>query len=254
MTGPADEELLLLSTSASSTADVLEAMARRYGHRVEVLGPGSIEVRGEQLGELLVLVRAALTPDEAADVRCVRSRSDVPPRTLLAQAMAAVPLDELVASPHADSATGLPSRWELLQFLDGAVQTSSTNGRTVAVLLLALQGTDEAPVLAEAATRCRGVLRGRDLLAWHDQAELCAVLTDVGPADLERIALRVAEDLLGALARPVVVDGRARHLSAHVGVALFPAHGWTGADLLDAGDAALHAARAAGTSIALAPG
>lgn len=234
---------LLLATTLEPTAAALRSLALRRGHRLEVLGDGLLELRGDGLEGFLSAARLGLAPGETAEVRCLLTDLEPTDGSLVAQAMRARSLDELGPALEPDEhVSGLPDRWSLLEQLELSIDRSSVDGRALAVLLLELEGCEDDRVLAEVAARLRAALRGSDLLARHDELELAAVLGSLDGPDAERVGWRVAGDLLRALERPVVVGGAMVPVSARIGIALFPRHGWSAHDLLDAADAALHQA------------
>ena len=255
---------LLLATGNPSTAATLQSVAQRRAGTVHVLADGAFELLGQDLDELLFSAHALLSPAETEEVRCLLTGCDLTDRELLAQALTAPTLSTLVRTrlgvdPRSlevpDLATGLPDRWSMLEQLEAGIDRSGVLGRSLAVLLLSLDedGHDDR-VLAEVADRLRAALRGTDLLARSEEAEFGAVLGDLDALDAERVAFRVAGDLLAALDRPVAVDGRVVPVTARVGIAVFPRHGWTGTELLGAADVALHSARAGSRRTELAPG
>lgn len=255
---------LLLATRVESTALALRELAQRRAGAFVELAPGAFELHDRDPDELLFSAHARLSATENDEVRGLLIGCGVPEREVLAQALTAPTLGQLVRSrlgvslpglDGPDAATGLPDRWSMLEQLEASIDRCGELGRSVAVLLLALD--EEVPdhrVLVEVADRLRAALRGSDLLARAEDLELGAVLADLDHLDAERVAQRVAEDLLSALARPVVLDGRVVRVTARVGIALFPRHGWTGTQLLGCADVALHSARAAGERVALAGG
>lgn len=254
---------LLLATRVASTAATLQALAQRRVQRLDVLAEGTFELVGPDLDELLFAAHALLSATETEEVRCLLTRCDLTDRELLAQALTTPTLSALVRSrlgvdPQSldvpDLATGLPDRWSMLERLEAGIDRSGVLGRSLAVLLLALDDDVHDGVLAQVADRLRAALRGSDLLARSEEAEFGAVLGDLDALDAERVAFRVAGDLLAALDRPVTVDGRVVAVTARVGIAVFPRHGWTGTELLGAADVALHAARAGVQRTVLSPG
>lgn len=255
---------LLLATRSRSTAATLRSVARRRAQDLDELAEGAFELVGPDLDELLFSAHALLSAAETEEVRCLLTGCDVVDRELLARALTAPTLSALVrerlgVDPQAldvpDLATGLPDRWSMLEQLEAGIDRSGVLGRSLAVLLLSLDddGHDDR-VLAEVADRLRAALRGSDLLARSEAAEFGAVLGDLDALDAERVAFRVADDLLAALQRPVTVDGRVAPVTARVGIAVFPRHGWTGTELLGAADVALHAAWAGAQRAVLSPG
>ncbi|TAL22003.1 MAG: GGDEF domain-containing protein [Frankiales bacterium] len=255
---------LLLATRNPSTSATLRSLAQRRVQSVDELAEGAFELVGPDLDELLFSAHAQLSAGETEEVRCLLTGCDVRDRELLAQALTAPTLSALVRSrlgvdPRSleipDLATGLPDRWSMLERLEAGIDRSGVLGRSLAVLLLALDDdAHDDRVLAQVADRLRAALRASDLLARSEEAEFGAVLGDLDALDVERVAFRVAGDLLAALQRPVTVDGRAVPVTARVGIAVFPRHGWTGTELLGAADVALHSARASSRRAVLSSG
>jgi len=96
-------------------------------------------------------------------------------------------------------------------------------------------------VLRELAQRMAGVARERDTVARVGGDEFVMLLEGL-PDEADAVAL--AQRLLHTLEVPVVLDGEALHISASIGIALYPTHG---ADKLVAhADAAMYAAKRAG--------
>ena len=159
-----------------------------------------------------------------------------------------------------DGLTGLLNRAALLRHLDEVTDA----GRAVAVLFLDLDGfkavNDEHGhlagdrVLTEVASRLRSVLRSSDELARHGGDEFVAVLSGLNPGDAERVACRVAGDLIGALRAPITLPSGSALVGASVGIALSTAATHrTGAQMLHDADVAMYKAKAQGQdSIALA--
>ncbi|MBV8379182.1 MAG: bifunctional diguanylate cyclase/phosphodiesterase [Paucibacter sp.] len=96
-------------------------------------------------------------------------------------------------------------------------------------------------VLRELAQRMAKVARERDTVARVGGDEFVMLVEDL-PDGTDAIAL--AQRMIDALEVPVVLDGQALHISASIGIALYPEHG---ADKLVAhADAAMYAAKRAG--------
>ena len=171
---------------------------------------------------------------------------------------------EVTRLAHHDLLTELPNRRTLLAALQRAVEDSQRDDRRFAVLFIDLDGFKAVNdqhghsagdlVLTAAAACLRGALRGGDLLARYSGDEFVALLPDVPPDLVQRVAQRSADAILGSLSTPLHVGGAPVQLGASVGVALFPDHGRTADELLQAADRAMYAAKAAGRGrAALAP-
>ncbi|HUL95091.1 MAG TPA: diguanylate cyclase [Usitatibacter sp.] len=161
---------------------------------------------------------------------------------------------------HFDSVTGLPNRTLLADRLGQALSRARRDRSGVAVLLFDLDGFKAVNdtwghaagdrVLAEVARRSRGAVRASDTVGRLGGDEFLAILPE---ASLDG-ALAVAEKLREALAAPYPLEGATAHLSASVGVSLFPDHGDDGEALQRTADAALYQAKREGRNRTVAAG
>jgi diguanylate cyclase (GGDEF)-like protein len=118
----------------------------------------------------------------------------------------------------------------MLVDLDGFKQVNDSHGHSLG---------DEC--LTEAARRLTEACRGAELVARIGGDEFAVLLG----RRFDRDAVdRLAREVVAAMSRPVVLDGRSLALGASVGVA--GADGRTSADLFAEADTALYAAKAAG--------
>jgi diguanylate cyclase (GGDEF)-like protein/PAS domain S-box-containing protein len=157
---------------------------------------------------------------------------------------------ELAHRATHDELTDLANRRHFTDHLAEALRREH-DGTRVAVLYMDLDGfkavNDTAGhgagdlLLAEAARRLTGELRGGDLVARFGGDEFAAVLEDVHPD----AALAVAARLRAAVSRPYLVDGREVVVRASVGVA-FASPGITVGELLRNADLAMYRAKATG--------
>ncbi|MEH3147878.1 MAG: EAL domain-containing protein [Methylobacterium frigidaeris] len=156
---------------------------------------------------------------------------------------------------HLDPLTALPDRAALRERLAGLLAA----GRPTAVLMLGLDGFKEIndtlghaagdAVLRLAAARLlagTGIadngIADAGMVARFGGDEFAILLPEVGEAG----ATATAEALVRAFAEPFVHDGHVLPLGITVGVALSPAHGRDGDDLLSCAGMALHWAKAEG--------
>jgi diguanylate cyclase (GGDEF)-like protein len=157
-----------------------------------------------------------------------------------------------------DQVTGLPNRMLLYDRLAHAVAVAHRERRTLAVLLVDLDGFKEVndrfghghgdDVLAEVARRLQGAVRAADTVARLGGDEFVAVL----PGADESTALGIAERMLRDLRQPMPVAGHTVTISASVGVALYPARGEQPEPLLLSADHAMYVAKRAGGGVHLA--
>ena len=162
---------------------------------------------------------------------------------------------EVTAREHEalhDSLTGLANRSLFDKFLREALVERQV-GRMVAVMLMDLDGFKEIndtmghhvgdSVLRELADRLIGIVEDQGVVARLGGDEFGFVLPDL--ADVERVG-DVANAVLAALERPVVVDAVALDLRASIGVSIAPEHGEDRSLLLRRADVAMYAAKDAG--------
>ena len=152
-----------------------------------------------------------------------------------------------------DSLTGLPNRTMLMDRLAQALSHAQRTQQQVAVLFIDLDrfklvndslGHDVGDqLLQDVARRLRSALRDDDTVARVGGDEFQVVLGNVaGAAD----AARVAEKLMRVLAESFVHEGQELHVTASLGVSLFPRDGASGELLLKYADIALYEAKGEG--------
>jgi diguanylate cyclase len=159
---------------------------------------------------------------------------------------------ELMHAALHDALTDLPNRASFETRLDEATRQARAHDGKVAVLYVDLDGFKPVndvlghhvgdEVLRQVAQRLRTGLREDDFVARIGGDEF--VLVSQGPMD--RVAAgRLAQRIVDAVALPISVAGQDIHVSASVGVALFPDDGDERRVLVCA-DAAMYAAKHAG--------
>ncbi|MQM39324.1 hypothetical protein KBTX_03349 [wastewater metagenome] len=161
--------------------------------------------------------------------------------------------EELTYRTYHDHLTGLPNRAFFRERLEHALATADRRGRTLAVVLLDLEGFGaindslgpEAgdTVLRQAAERLGAHLDADDTLSRPGGDEFWILLENIGrhhQADHE------LQRLIDALADPLTVSGQTLRLAASVGVALAPTDGRTTDELLTRAATALHRAQQSG--------
>ena len=152
-----------------------------------------------------------------------------------------------------DSLTTLPNRAQLLEQLNKLLTSARTENRILAVLLMNLDrfklinetlGPSRGDELIhEIGTRLRHCIPKSDLLARHHGAEFIVVST--GLATAHEAAL-VAQKMLNALDRPVMIDGQEIFITGSIGISAFPDHGTDCDTLIGNADAAMSRAKEVG--------
>ncbi|MEO8718044.1 MAG: EAL domain-containing protein [Burkholderiales bacterium] len=162
-----------------------------------------------------------------------------------------------------DRTTGLVNRQRFLSELERTLFDADAPGRMGALLQLGLdrfRQINEAlgpaagdSVIREAGRRIRGVLQANlDSEERHDHQpfaarfsgdEFSVLLPTIPNAEYPS---HLADELLRALALPMDLGGKELRVTASIGVALFPANGLNGDELVKNAGAALHEAKNAG--------
>jgi len=179
-----------------------------------------------------------------------------------------------------DALTGLWNVRHLNESLRLEVERASRFGRALGVLVLDLDHFKEVndryghragdAVLAEFAQRIRGVVREVDLAFRQGGEEFVVLLPETDVAGSATVARRLGAAVRG---RPFTVGPRrgivdddltdpsgpraveptqlAIPITVSIGIAVYPDHAGTGAEVLDAADEALYGAKAAGRDTCL---
>ena len=171
--------------------------------------------------------------------------SDISERRLHAERMA--------HQANHDALTGLPNRCLLNDRITRAVALARRTDHHVAVLFLDLDGfkfindsfghSFGDGLLCSVAARLRGLVRDSDSVARLGGDEFVILLPNLIDADA---AAHVASKVLDTLAMPIFQDGRSVHLSASLGISVYPQDGDTCGSLLQHADVAMYRAKAKG--------
>ena len=160
---------------------------------------------------------------------------------------------ELHRRAYYDSLTSLPNRSLAMDELARAVAAAARQRRALAVLFVDLDGFSDVndslghtagdAVLVRAAARLRACVRKSDIVARLGGDEFALVLSELRePAD----AAVVARHAIKALCAPYDLAEGAAHVSASIGVALYPGDGDSAQELLTHADLAMYHAKEAG--------
>ena len=149
-----------------------------------------------------------------------------------------------------DALTGLPNRSLLQDRLEQAIRAAGRDGRAAAVLLIDLDGFKQVNdtlghahgdgVLQRVAAQLSETVRDVDTVARLGGDEFAVVLPDVDP---EGGVSEVLGRLHMALDVPVAAGGLQLHVSASIGVAVFPDHGQDAETLVRRADMAMYQAK-----------
>ncbi|WP_165973727.1 EAL domain-containing protein [Paucimonas lemoignei] len=154
---------------------------------------------------------------------------------------------------HYDEMTALPNRALFNQILNHAMKVAHRRQQKLAVMFVDLDrfknindtfghsAGDQA--LQEFAERMRSCLRENDTVARMGGDEFYVLIEEVVDGE---VAANVAEKILEEAARPFYVDGQECHLSASIGIALYPDDGSDAMALLKNSDIAMYRAKGDG--------
>ena len=152
-----------------------------------------------------------------------------------------------------DRLTGLPNRTSLSERLDLELAHARRDGGQLAVLFLDLDhfkvindtlghhAGDE--LLRAVAQRLIGCLREADTVARLGGDEFVVLVPGLGSPD---DAAAVANKILAALAKPILLEGELHPILPSIGIALFPSDGDTADVLLRSADRAMYRAKGSG--------
>ena len=145
-----------------------------------------------------------------------------------------------------DSLTGLPNRTLFQQLVEQALTSARRDNNHAALLIIDLKRftlINETlghaygdALLQQVGQRFRDVLRGEDILARIGGDEFVVALLRVKKREHSG---RVAEKLLASLDAPFIVAAQALHISASIGIAIYPEDGTDTASLLRFADVAM---------------
>ncbi len=152
-----------------------------------------------------------------------------------------------------DALTGLPNRLLFHERLDHAIRNAFRRKTSVAVMFIDLDNFKRINdvmghaagdlFLREMARRITGAIRSIDTVARLGGDEFVVLAEEV---DNSETAALIADKVLEALLQPVTIGHETVSAGGSIGIAMGPQDGDTGEALLQAADAALYEAKAAG--------
>lgn len=152
-----------------------------------------------------------------------------------------------------DALTGLPNRALLQDRLAQAMACAARNREQLAILFIDLDQFKTINdslghsvgdrLLQQVAARLTDCARASDTVSRLGGDEFVIVMPRIrAPAD----AAFLAEKVLAAIVRPYDVDGRELHVTASIGIAIYPDDGADGETLIKNADAAMYLAKESG--------
>ena len=148
---------------------------------------------------------------------------------------------------HHDGLTGLPNRLLLIKRLQLAIRNASRRHRQLALLFIDLDGfklvndryghTVADRLLSAVGARIAAGVRGEDIACRYGGDEFIALLCNLDDA---AIAGSVAEKIRRHIGESYSIDGVEIHVTASIGLAVYPADGEQYDALLNSADAAMY--------------
>ena len=152
-----------------------------------------------------------------------------------------------------DSLTCLPNRNLFYDHLEQAIKSARRAGSLLSVMFIDLDGFKDINdalghshgdmVLQQVAERMKEIFRDVDTLARFGGNEFTVLLTDLKS---ETDAMPIAEKILEVIEMPILIDQNELHITASIGVSLFPNDGDDIETLLKNADSAMYTAKAEG--------
>jgi len=162
-------------------------------------------------------------------------------------------LGELARLGQRDPLTNLPNRLLMLDRLESAIATARRRETRIAVLFIDLDHFkrindtlghaigDEALKLT--ARRLQSAVRDSDTVSRHGGEEFLVLLPDISQA---ADAVSIAQKLLAALAAPARAGEHRLHLSASIGITIYPEDAEDAQTLISRADAAMYRSKRRG--------
>jgi len=149
-----------------------------------------------------------------------------------------------------DTLTNLPNRLLLLDRIKQSLTSAERHNNLLAVAFIDLDNFQNVnnslghyigdKVLQTLAQRLTSCVRENDTIARVGSDEFIVSFPDIkSNVDL----FQIAKKMLGAIALPIEADERELHLTASIGIALYPEHGKDAETLLSKADMAMHNAK-----------
>lgn len=154
---------------------------------------------------------------------------------------------------HHDGLTNLPNRLMFNVRLEQCLQLAKRNDTMLALLFLDLDRfkyindtmghASGDRLLQEVAKRISGCVREQDTVARFGGDEFTVLLNMIHH---EQEAANIAEKILSAVSRPILLGEKDVTVSTSIGISLFPRDGVTATDLIKAADVAMYHAKERG--------
>lgn len=152
-----------------------------------------------------------------------------------------------------DQLTGLPNRASFQDLFEHALQRADRRGAHLALIFLDIDNFKKINdtlghligdrLLQTIAKRIRATVRKEDVVARLGGDEFTVLLDDIS---YDETPARIARKLLDVLRQPIEIELKQLHVSASIGISLFPQDGRDTVNLLKNADAAMYLSKRAG--------
>ena len=221
-----------------------------------------MSAHGETVGLLHLMGHRAVTADSSRHLTRAKQSLGVAVAEQTALALANLELRErLRLQALRDPLTGLLNRRFVEEWIDREVARTDTSGRAFGVIMADVDhfkaindvhGHDAGDQLLKAvADAIRGALRAGDMPCRYGGEEFLILMTDIGPDALTARAEAIRQHVAAVRIehRGIALPG----VTLSAGIGLYPEHGSTATEVVQAADAALYAAKRAGRDRVQAP-
>ncbi|HEX5229940.1 MAG TPA: EAL domain-containing protein [Bryobacteraceae bacterium] len=203
---------------------------------------------GLLLGMLALHYRAGQSKDDG-DAELLQAAARLAARALEQRGFT----ERLEFQARHDALTGLPNRSYFMELLEAALEAAADRSGSLAVLFIDLDRFKQINdilghamgdrLLKEVGQRLKRLLTEDDLAGRMGGDEFTIVLTRQPD---EQAAVQASQEFLNAFRAPHQIEDNELFVTASIGVALFPRHGQTVAELLRNADLAMYHAKNTG--------
>lgn len=165
--------------------------------------------------------------------------------------------DAIALMAHTDMLTGLPNRAHFNELLEHNLVRATRKNRALVILFVDLDkfkavNDDHGHhigdlLLMDVGQRLKGALRQGDIACRAGGDEFIVLLNDLdSPEQAESVAAEIAERIRAEMERPFTINNLSLHVSASIGLAVFPTHSIDSFILLKLADQAMYKAKTSG--------